>query len=140
MVATWEDIGIIDPEIKWPGKKTGPSDDTAELFEHTMMEIELYRDDIDDMRDAELWSNYLDALEEWIDHIKEITAESAAYTNFREKLVTARSELIKFKKKFEDFAVSIGWDNIIAQRDFEDDDDDIGCFTEDDDDEERPWN
>jgi len=104
---SWEDLGIQDPGLKWHGcYQDWKTNNLGKLFDVTIEEIEDYQNDIDEMQELGLWLGQLGDFKDWLDFIEATLEEASNSTvNFRSKLMKVRCELIRFRRKFDNFTI-----------------------------------
>lgn len=107
---SWKEIGIVDPNIRWNGPYTDLNQNSFEnLYLDSVVEIEIYQDELDNLCDLGLWLNKIEEFKDWIDYIEMIIDDSSDNIDFREKFLESRFELLKFRKEFEEFENMINY-------------------------------
>lgn len=106
---SWDSIGVVDPRIRWNGNYTDWNTNSLEdTYEATLAELDFYQDDISEIKAT---SNDRELLEEaedfktWLDYVEQKILEACYCIDFREKLLEARFELIKFGRYFDEFII-----------------------------------
>lgn len=107
---SWEEVGIIDPKIRWNGKYTDWNANTLEdMYENTLAELDFYRDDISEIKSNNDDNDILGEADDfgtWLDYVEQKILEACDCVNFREKLLEARFELVRLGRYFDDFVIT----------------------------------
>ena len=109
---SWEDLGIKDPCLKWDNfgfYQDWHTSELGDLFEKTSYEIEDFQNDLHVMQEIGLYEKQIGDMLDWINYVEDLLKDASMEFNPRNKLISTRFHLIKFRKYFDDFAAQINW-------------------------------